>query len=342
MTLTSLDAHASATTRLDRAHGALLGLALSDALGMPTQSMSPAEIAEDYGTIDGLIAAGPRQRIAHGMPAGSITDDTEQALLLARLLIDGDGRLDQHAFAAALIAWEREMEAKGSLDLLGPSTKAAVQRILDGVPASESGRFGSTNGAAMRIAPVGIATSVSDLDAFVDAVVEASAVSHNTTLGIASAAAIGAAVSAGVDGGTLSDAVEAALAAARIGERRGHWVAGGSIAARAEQAIELLAGAAPSEHAHLLREVIGTSVASQESVVATIALLATASDPWQVLLLAAGLGGDTDTIAAMAGAVLGAVHGAAAWPVDAVETVLAVNDLHLEPVAHDLLGLRAP
>lgn len=61
----------SADGRLDRAHGALLGLALGDALGMPTQSMSPGEIADDYGAITGLLDAGPRQRIAHGMPAAA-------------------------------------------------------------------------------------------------------------------------------------------------------------------------------------------------------------------------------------------------------------------------------
>lgn len=326
--------------KLDRAHGALLGLALGDALGMPTQSMSPREIAEDYGPIDRLVAAGPRQRIAHGMPAGSITDDTEQALLLAGLLAEGGGRIDERAFAVALIEWERVMEAKGSLDLLGPSTKQAVQRILDGVPASESGRFGSTNGAAMRVAPIGVATPVDDLDAFVDVVVSASAVTHNTTLGIASAAAIGAAVSVGVAGGSRHEAVDTALAAARLGEQRGHWVAGGSIAARAEWAIGLLSGATAQQHPILIRELIGTSVASQESVVAALALIAVSEEPWQTICVAAGLGGDTDTIAAMAGAVLGAVHGTSAWPADAVDTVVSVNSLRLIPVARELLALR--
>lgn len=332
--------HPSLEQRLDHAHGALLGLALGDALGMPTQSMSPTEISEDYGSITRLIGAGPRQMIAHGMPAGSVTDDTEQALLLAQLIIDGEGHIDERAFATALIDWERAMEAKGSLDLLGPSTKRAVERILDGVPASESGRFGSTNGAAMRVAPVGLATSAADLGSFVDAVVEASAVTHNTSLGIASASAIGAAVSIGVDGGSKQEAVEAAIDAARVGEQRGHWVAGGSIASRIEWATELLQSKPTSEHARTLRELVGTSVASQESVVAAVALVAASDDAWGTLCIASELGGDTDTIAAMAGAVLGAVHGTSIWPEGAVQTVLAVNELELEPLARRLLAIR--
>jgi ADP-ribosylglycohydrolase len=330
---------------MDRALGALTGLALGDALGMPTQSMSPSEIAEDYGTIDGFVDAGPRQRIAAGMTAGSITDDTEQAVMLAELLIDGGGVVDARLFAERLLDWERGMRAKGSLDLLGPSTKAAVERLLQGASLDESGRFGATNGAAMRITPVGIAVDASNLHSFVDAVVDASAVTHNTSLGIASAAAVGAAVSAGINGADAPTAIQHAIAAARVGETRGHWVAGGSIAARTEAAIVLLRAAAPAQRPNLLRTVIGTSVASQESVVTALALVAVADgDPdasaWSTLCLAAGLGGDTDTIAAMAGAILGAVHGMSAWPQAEVAVLTNVNELRLGHLAGKLLQLR--
>jgi ADP-ribosylglycohydrolase len=63
-------------------------------------------------------------------------------------------------------------------------------------------------------------------------------------------------------------------------------------------------------------------------------------DPWAACCEAAGLGGDTDTIAAMAGAIGGAVHGPAAFPSDVVATVLAVNGLDLERRADALLALR--
>ena len=54
------------------------------------------------------------------------------------------------------------MAERGSLDLLGPSTKRAVAAVLAGVPPEEAGAAGATNGAAMRIAPVGIAVRVID------------------------------------------------------------------------------------------------------------------------------------------------------------------------------------
>jgi len=232
------------------------------------------------------------------------------------------------------------MKERGSLDLLGPSTKAAVTRILAGVPLEEAGSGGTTNGAAMRIAPVGIATPSNNLPALVDAVVAASAVTHNTGLGIAGAAAVGAAVSAGLDGASVPEAIDLAIEAARLGASRGVWVAGGSIAERLDWARHWLPGVAPGARAAALSDVVGTSVASQESVVAALALVSLDQDPWATLGEAASLGGDTDTIAAMAGAVLGAVHGPGAWPAEAVETVIAVNDLRLDPLVDGLVALR--
>lgn len=324
----------------DRALGAFAGLALGDALGMPTQSMSAREIAEDYGDLDGLAAAGPRQRIAAGMPAGSVTDDTEQAVLLAELLIEHDGKLPADEFARRLLAWERGMIDKGSLDLLGPSTKAALQRLQDGEDPSVTGRGGATNGAAMRVTPVGIAVPHVPRTPFLDAVQDSARITHNSSLGLAAAAAVAAAVSAGIDGADAAEAVAAGADYADYAERRAHWTAGGRIGPRVRWAANLLRDNDPGDHHRLLVDLVGTSVAAQESVVAALALAAAAADPWDALRTAARAGGDTDTVAAMAGAVLGAVHGAAAWPADALADVQARNGLDLASLCAGLLALR--
>jgi ADP-ribosylglycohydrolase len=138
----------------------------------------------------------------------------------------------------------------------------------------------------------------------------------------------------------VSEALDLAVAAARLGAARGTWVAGGSIAERLVWARQWLPTVAPSERADALFDVVGTSVASQESVVAALALVSLDHGPWATLTEAAGLGGDTDTIAAMAGAVLGALHGSSAWPAEVVATVTGVNDLHLGPLVDGLLLLR--
>jgi ADP-ribosylglycohydrolase len=325
-----------AVSERDRALGALTGLAVGDALGMPTQSLSPAAIAQRYGPVTGLRDGAPDQPIAPGLPAGTVTDDTEQALLLARLLVEGGGHVEPRAFADALSRWQEDMLARGSADLLGPSTMRAIERLRAGEPVEETGRDGTTNGAAMRIAPVGIACA--DPDRLLERVVETCLPTHNTTIGIAAAAAVAAAVSAGVGGADLPGMLDAAERAADSGSRHGHWHAGGSIPAR----LGWVRGWAPGRTPAEIADVVGTSVAAQESVVAAFALLvALGDDPRATLTAAAGLGGDTDTIAAIAGAILGAHHGASALPPDLVTTVLQVNDLDLEPTADALLALRS-
>ncbi|MFI6758956.1 ADP-ribosylglycohydrolase family protein [Micromonospora sp. NPDC050417] len=324
-----------------RAVAALTGLAIGDALGMPTQSLPRERIKERYGRLTGFESGPADQPIAPGMPAGSVTDDTEQAVLLGRLLLDGGGRIDGHRLAAELLAWEDEMRRRGSLDLLGPSTRAAVAAVAAGRPIEEAGRYGTTNGAAMRITPVGIAVPPKDLDRLVDRVVEASWVTHNTGVALAGAAAVAAAVSAALDGADLTTATATAIRAAELAATRGNWIAAADIGARIDWATRLVAGQPPEQAAELIYRLVGTSVATQESVPAAFAVLAVhPDDPWRAVLLAASLGGDCDTIAAIVGAIAGAAHGADAWPPAALHTIDAVNHLPLHEMAINLLALR--
>jgi ADP-ribosylglycohydrolase len=334
---------------LTRARGALYGLAIGDALGMPTQMLSRAEIVRRWGPLlPGFEPAPPGHPIAAGMSAGVVTDDTEQAVLLARLLVKGCGTIDPHELATALTEWERAMAERGSLDLLGPSTKRAVAAILAGVPPEEAGAAGTTNGAAMRIAPVGIAVPVAlhartpdvRLSTLVDHVVRASSVTHNTGIALAGAAAVAAAVSAGVSGATVAQATALGVQAARLAAGRGHWVAGADVAARIEWAAGLVTGHHQEVAANLIYTLVGTSLATQESVPAAFAVLAAVpADPWRASRLAASLGGDCDTIAAMTGAIAGACHGVGSFPPKAIAAIDA-QGLGLAALVGELLALR--
>ena len=239
------------------------------------------------------------------------------------------------------------MRARGSLDLLGPSTKRAISALAAGADIGQAGRSGVTNGAAMRIAPVGIAAPAADLDGLVDRVVEASRATHNTGVALAGAAAVAAAVSAGLDGAAVPDAIGLAVAAARRAARRGHWVAAADVAARITWATGLTAELArrpggPGAVIDIVYPLVGTSLAAQESVPAAFAVLAASpEDPWLACRIAASAGGDCDTIAAMAGAIGGACHGLAGFPAAARAFVADVNDLRLDELAAGLLRVRA-
>ena len=335
--------------RFSRAYGALAGLALGDALGMPTQEMSPEQIRAVYGRITGLVDGDASQPYAPGMPAGSTTDDTEQALLVASLLVRGRGTssgrvaLDAGEFAHALLAWEDSMIERGSLDLLGPSTKAALERVRAGEDPLTVGGAGTTNGAAMRVTPIGIAMSTADPEAFADAVWSSCQVTHATRQGFQSAALVAAAVSMGIDAArsttpNLRGLLWKAVSYADSLPERGAWTPDPDVIAATRRAMQLVANPASSS-LECLVEQVGTSVASAEAIPMAFALLARDPSP-QALLDAANIGGDTDTIGAIAGAILGAAVGVEVLPADSLSMIEEVSHLGLSSVAGDLLELR--
>ena len=147
--------HDSNAARLSRAHGAWLGQLAGDALGSLVEFRGAADIARQY-------PDGPR-RLAdggtHSTLAGQPTDDSEMALLLARTLAAG-GAFDEHAVAEAYVHWL----ASGPFDVggtIGQALRAAGPRTA-GAPAlvetlrRAASRESQANGGLMRIAPLGI------------------------------------------------------------------------------------------------------------------------------------------------------------------------------------------
>ncbi len=337
--------------RFSRAYGALAGLALGDALGMPTQAMSPEQIRAVYGRITGLVDGDASQPYAPGMPAGSVTDDTEQALLVASLLVRGRGSssgrvaLDAGEFAHALLSWEDSMIERGSLDLLGPSTKAALERVRAGEDPLSVGGAGTTNGAAMRVTPIGIAISTEDPQAFADAVWSSCQVTHATRQGFQSAALVAAAVSMGIDTPRSAASDMTALLWKAVSyvdslPERGAWTPDPDVVAATRRAMQLVANPVSSS-LECLVEQVGTSVASAQAIPMAFALLARDPSP-QALLDAANIGGDTDTIGAIAGAILGAALGFEVFGGRGLAQVESVSGLHLTEAATALLSLRGP
>ena len=336
--------------RFSRAYGALAGLALGDALGMPTQAMSPEQIRAVYGRITGLVDGDASQPYAPGMPAGSVTDDTEQALLVASLLVRGRGTssgrvaLDAGEFAHALLAWEDSMIERGSLDLLGPSTKAALELVRAGEDPLTVGGAGTTNGAAMRVTPIGIAMSTADPEAFADAVWSSCQVTHATRQGFQSAALVAAAVSMGIDAARsttpdLRSLLWKAVTYVDSLPERGAWTPDPDVVAATRRAMQLVANPASSS-LECLVEQVGTSVASAQAIPMAFALLARDPSP-QALLDAANIGGDTDTIGAIAGAILGAALGFEVFVGRGLAQVELASHLDLPSVALELLELHA-
>ena len=337
--------------RFSRAYGALAGLALGDALGMPTQEMSPEQIRAVYGRITGLVDGDASQPYAPGMPAGSTTDDTYQALALASFLGRDEGSsagtvtLELGGFAHELLNWEEWMKAQGSLDLLGPSSKAALERVRLGEDPLRVRGMGTTNGAAMRVTPVGIAVSTEDPEVFADSVWSTCQLTHATHQGFQSAALVAAAVSMGIDWDNPSPSDMTTLLWKAVTyvdslPERGAWAPDPDVVAATRRAMQLVTNPASSSLECLIDQV-GTSVASAHAIPMAFALLARDPSP-QALLDAANIGGDTDTIGAIAGAILGGLLGVEAFDATMLAQVESVSGLHLTEAATAMLSLRGP
>jgi ADP-ribosylglycohydrolase len=325
----------------DRAMATLLGGAIGDALGMPTQLLSPGQIRSRYGFVDRFVAPSDDHPVSKGLLAGTITDDTEQTLLLGRILLESGKSFDHRRWVNALLDWERDVKARGSYDLLGPSTKRAIDAINAGVSPEEAGRSGDTNGAAMRIAPVGIMLPPDPLDALVAKVAQTCRATHNTSIAIACASAVAATISHGVAGADWREASDMAVEAARLGARFGHEITGVDVAARIDWARQIVRGKDADEAIRLIVDLVGTGVASQESVPAAFAVLEVAEgDPWRAAVISANLGGDTDTIGAIAAGMAGACAGMARLNAGSIAGLKGIDLNEVRALAADLVAAR--
>ncbi len=330
--------HTGESIASDRAEATLLAGAIGDALGMPTQTLTRQEIASTYGDISYFVAPFDGHPVSHGLVAGSITDDTEQTLLLAQRIIENPDSFDERAWAQDLLDWESHVKLRGLQDLLGPSTKKALKNLLAGMPPDQTGLQGTTNGASMRIAPIGIATPIEPMAQFLDHVETACKITHNTREAISAAAAVAAIISAGIGGADFKQALPIAVRAATEATQRGGMSGVADIPSRLERVVSMIhQGMTVSA----LASDVGTSVASHESVVAAFGVVVLAEfDPWQAGLTSAVIGDDTDTIGAIAMSMAAACSGLASLPSNAIQQVQRVNSLELKPVIAGLLQVR--
>jgi ADP-ribosylglycohydrolase len=328
--MTTIDA---TLTREARAEGALWGQACGDAFGMPNSFLKVPAWREH-------MEPGPDNSPYHaGYAAGRITDDTEQAQSLSVAFAKSSGHLDYRHAAVELEAWLDRVGGQESL-AVGPSTKLAMARIKQGVPIEEAGIRGVTNGAPMRIAAVGVWAALHDFtfDELMADVHAACLPTHNTSVAISGAAAVAAAVWAGIKGASWAETIDVSCKAADAGEELGNWIYSPSVSARIRHGIELLlATKSEEEAARVVSEIVGMGEATAESVPAAFAIAAYADrDPGVAIRVAGNARGDTDTVAAMAGAISGAYSGASLIPADWRDDVARTNDLDVAAWVRDL------
>ncbi len=275
----------------DRARGALVGVVVGDALGAPFEGRP------------GPVPARALSRVLDGPTALSYTDDTAMTYDLAESLLQCGG-LDLDHLATAFAHTYRREPHRG----YGAGAARLLRRVAQGAgwqgeAESQFGGQGSFgNGAAMRVAPV--------------AVLVGGDVAEAARLGRASAT-VTHAHPEGVDGaGVQAAAVALALGPSGLMDRHRfvERIAEAAQTDRMRDALTAVAALAPDSSPGDVAGCTGNGVAAAEAVPAAVAV-ATLRDSFPgAIHFAVSLGGDTDTIASMAGAIAGARLGLGAIP----------------------------
>jgi ADP-ribosylglycohydrolase len=323
------------TSERDRIEGSLLGLAWGDVFGCPVEGWRAGQIQTVYGVYDRLPEQYPLEKIRplgekavkRLRPLGLHSDDTQQALALVQVCLTG---WSPESWAALLV----EGMKRGAWRGYGRNFTSAIHKLKRGVLPQQAGSPSAGIGAVMRIGPLG-ALYRDDPATLARVVMESSFVTHGDIRSGAMALAVAHSVAALLAGRTAAEVMRELPGVVEQAERE--WLQG-----RPEWTIDRSAG---HQVSRCLKEFLAEPLADMQQLRERVSATArphlppefTVAHPNQGFVLLGGLhslavalspseepaallaeivaqGYDTDTVAAIAGSLLGARFGTAWLP----------------------------
>ena len=298
----------------DKFAGSLIGLCLGDALGAALEGHRPDETRR---YVESELRPRKGVRWKRGpAPVGQYTDDSQLARELLLSLVE-QGRFLPEDYARRIATLVKTQRLVGG----GRGTKLAAKKLIDGVPWEEAATPPpyAGNGCAMRVGPLGVLYS-GDPNQLIEIAVRQSRVTHQEPRCAAGAVAIADAVALAAKRGRI----DSGEFLEHLAERADPLAPGFGAALRQVQGwLELPPG---KISAAAVRGGIESPTAPPKwqggvspfvvpSVCAALyAFLRSPDDYWETVCTAIAVGGDTDTVAAMAGAISGARMGLVGLP----------------------------
>ncbi|MBI4814763.1 MAG: ADP-ribosylglycohydrolase family protein [Deltaproteobacteria bacterium] len=166
---------AKSPTLAESYRGAMIGLAIGDALGGPTEFMSREDLRKQHGLVADMIGGGWLD-----LKPGEYTDDTQMAEAMAKSIV-AKGGLDTADLAARYVAW-LDTDPKD----VGGLTRQALELARVGASAEDAGRIpwalsgfeNAGNGSVMRAAPVALLTAFDSLESIESQAMASSSPTH--------------------------------------------------------------------------------------------------------------------------------------------------------------------
>lgn len=311
----------------DRKRGTLWGLAWGDAFGAPIESWPADEIATTFGAYPALPTSYAQVKMSRRKrmrPPGIHTDDTQQALTLLAVCLDEDG-FSPAAWATALLRGRTLRSWRGT----GKQFENALTRLEEGRAPREAGSPSAGIGAAMRTAVLGgLLANERERSGAIAA--ESAAVTHADVRAVSLSFAVAFAAARFVEGASaadvrreLADAVEAVESEWLDG--RAGWPIDRGGGHQLSETLRPLLAALPTEPMDVAQRVLelgvgllapGSPPAHPNHAFALLGgnfalgiALRDEVEPFGALRDIVRLGEDTDTVAAIAGGLLGARFG---------------------------------
>ncbi|STL52670.1 putative ADP-ribosylglycohydrolase [Escherichia coli] len=214
--------------------------------GCPPSFGHAAAFKAHFGWIDRFLPGPKENNAACYFNRAEFTDDTSMALCLADALLEREGKIDPDLIGRNILDWALRFDAFNK-NVLGPTSKIALNAIRDGKPVAELENNGVTNGAAMRVSPLGCLLPARDVDSFIDDVALASSPTHKSDLAVAGAVVIAWAISRAIDGESWSAIVDSLPSIARHAQQKRITTFSASLAARLEIALKIVRNADGTE-----------------------------------------------------------------------------------------------
>lgn len=312
--------------------GALYGMALGDAMGMPAELWGRQRARQFFGEKIRDLMDGPAENdVAFNYKKGQFTDDTGQALVLLDSIESTNYQPDASDIAKRMLEWA-EKEHAFENNILGPTSKVALANFRDGIEDTTITDKALSNGSAMRIAPIGCLFLPDEKEKIVDYVYGVSRATHTSDVTIAGASMIAVGVSSALVNNDFDKVVEDILEIENLGYEKGCETFSPRLKERVQIGLEIAKKYCEDEDTFLKKvyDVIGAGVGIIESVPAAVSIAYYAQDPNRSCLMCANLGGDTDTIGAMATAICGAFTGANKIKPSYIATLQTQNDVDFE------------
>ena len=299
--------------------------ACGDAVGKATEFMTPQDIESRFGRINGLPDIS--KSLTHSdLHPFAVTDDTEQNLWLLRRYLK-DKAVTIENTVDELLKWIDGTDAIKK-HYIGPSSLKALQGIKNGEDPLKAGINGTTCGGIMRVPAAVFASRILGLD-MDKCIYNALVCTHNNSIALESAYAYAYALSYALDnpGCPNKDLLGKAKEGCTVGLSKAPWISAGASLLDRLIFLEKMDLRRYEEQAFksFIYGVLGTGLPSYETASAVFALLLYTDDPVKTMFLSAELGGDTDTIGALACSLAGVRNLAAEMPEEIEKPVLEYN-----------------